>query len=223
GNETDFAGNPRIVGSSIDMGVYEYQCNLIITPTQVNVLCNGANTGLVSVTVSGGVAPYTYIWDNGITSTSHEATDLSAGIYTVTIEDANGCTTTETFTITYRSALDIVSTQIDVLCNGANTGLASVTVSGGVAPYTYTWDNGITLTSHEATDLSAGTYTVTIEDANGCTTTETFTITEPTALDVVSTQIDVLCNGVNTIITKMSGGGGFYLYTDNLINIHIVA
>src|SRR5690606_39551586 len=101
----------------------------------------------------------------GITLTSHEATDLSAGTYTVTIEDANGCTTTETFTITEPTALDVVSTQVDVLCNGVNTGLANVTVSGGVAPYTYTWDNGITSTSHEASHLSAATYTVTIKDA----------------------------------------------------------
>src|SRR5690606_17411897 len=172
--------------------------NILHTTSQVDILCNGANTGLASVTVSGGVTPYTYTWDNGITSTTHEATDLSAGTYTVTIEDANGCTTTETFTITEPTALDVVSTQIDVLCNGANTGLASVTVSGGVAPYTYNWDNGITSTTNEATDLSAGIYTVTIEDDNGCSITETFTITEPTALDIMPTQIDVLCNGANT-------------------------
>ena len=107
------------------------------------------------------------------------------------------------------------------MCNGTATGSASVTVSGGVAPYTYTWDNGITSTTNEATDLSAGIYTVTIEDANGCITTEIFTITEPAIVPVpiVTTPIfytygdtalalDALANNSNTLLWYDAGTGG---------------
>src|SRR5690606_10875453 len=143
----------------------------------VNVSCFDGNDGSAMVTVSGGTAPYTYLWNDATAQTTATAAGLEAGTYTVTVTDAKNCTTTETFTITEPTALNVVPTQTNVLCKGAATGSASVTVSGGVAPYTYTWDNGITSTTHEATDLSAGAYTVNITDANGCTSAKTFTIT----------------------------------------------
>ena len=189
--------------------------NIVVTPDQTDVLCHGASTGKASVIVSGGVIPYRYSWDNGITSTTNEATDLSVGTYEVTVTDANGCTITETFTITEPTALSTTPTQTDVLCHGASTGKASVAVSGGVIPYSYSWDNGITSTTNEATDLSAGIYTVTVTDANGCTTTETFTISEPTALSITPSQMNVLCHGASTgkVSVVVNGGVTPYSYS----------
>ncbi len=186
--------------------------NIVVTPDQTDVLCHGASTGKASVIVSGGVIPYRYSWDNGIISTTNEATDLSAGTYTVTVTDANGCTTTETFTIKEPTALSITPSQTDVLCHGASTGKASVVVSGGIAPYRYSWDNDITSTTNEATDLSAGTYKVTVADANGCTITETFTVTEPTALSITPNQTDVLCHGSSTGKASVVVSGGVIPY-----------
>jgi len=186
---------------------------LSVIPSQTDVLCQGALTGKASVAISGGTAPYMYSWDNGITSTTNEATDLSVGTYTITVTDANGCTITETFTISEPTALSITPSQKDVLCHGASTGKASVVVSGGVIPYSYSWDNGITSTTNEATDLSAGTYEVTVTDVNGCTITESFTITEPTALSITPSQTDVLCHGASTGKASVVVSGGVTPYS----------
>src|SRR5690606_35518206 len=143
-------------------------------PTQVNVLCNGNSTGSATVTVSGGVAPYSHVWNNGITSTTNEASNLSACSYEVTVTDVNGCIIKQTFTITEPPALNSVPTQQNVLCHGNSTESATLALSGGVAPYTYVWNNGVTSTTKEATDLSVGNYEVMVTDANGCLITETF-------------------------------------------------
>src|SRR5690606_9650342 len=187
----------------------------------VNVSCFDGNDGEATVTVTGGTAPYTYLWNDATAQTTATAAGLEAGTYTVTVSDANNCTTTETFTITEPTALNVVPTQTNVLCKGAATGSASVTVSGGVAPYTYTWDNGITSTTHEATDLSAGAYTVNITDANGCTSAKTFTITEPAIIPIpiVTTPIfytygdtalalDALVDNGNTLLWYDAATGG---------------
>src|SRR5690606_39522553 len=107
----------------------------------------------VSVTVVAAVTPNNNLSLHDAIPISHEATNLSVGTYTVTIEDANRCTTTETFTITEPTALNVVPTQVNVLCNGAATGSVSVTVSGGSAPYSCTWNKGSTSPTHEATNL----------------------------------------------------------------------
>jgi aminopeptidase-like protein len=139
------------------------------------VLCFGASTGSIDVSVSGGTSPYTYNWGGGITT--QDRSGLAAGTYTVTVTDANACTKTVSATITQPSALTVSETNVDVLCFGANTGSIDVTVSGGTSPYTYNWGGGIT--TQDRTGLAAGTYTVTVTDANSCTKTVSATITQP--------------------------------------------
>ncbi|MBY8964044.1 T9SS type A sorting domain-containing protein, partial [Flavobacterium sp. D11R37] len=179
--------------------------------SQVNILCNGGTNGSATVTVAGGVSPYTYAWDNGATGAT--ATDLAAGTYVVTVTDANNCTTTQSFTITQPAALvATAASQVNVLCNGAETGSATVGVTGGVSPYTYAWDNGAT--GATATDLAAGTYVVTVTDANSCTTTQSFTISEPDAL-AATTSVDtpVSCFGGNEGVATVAVTGGVTPYT----------
>ncbi|MTD72444.1 choice-of-anchor Q domain-containing protein, partial [Flavobacterium sp. LC2016-13] len=190
---------------------------LIVTPTQTDVACNGSATGSVTVSVSGGTGSYTYSWNTTPVQTSATATALAAGNYIVTIKDANNCSTTQSFTITEPTALTVTPTQTDVACNGSATGSATVSVSGGTGSYSYSWNTTPVQTSATATALAAGNYIVTIKDANNCSITQSFTITEPTALVVVPTQTDVTCNGFATgsATVNVSGGTGSYSYSWN--------
>ncbi len=179
--------------------------------TQTDVLCFGNSTGAIDLSVAGGTGPYTYAWSNA--ETTQDISGLTAGTYSVTITDANGCTSTATTTITEPAALTKSFTQTDVLCFGNSTGAIDFSVSGGTGPYTYVWSNAET--TQDISGLSAGTYSVTITDANGCTSTASTTITEPaSALTNSLTQTDVLCFGNSTgaIYLSVSGGTGPYTY-----------
>ena len=192
-----------------------------VSTTQTNVLCNGGSTGAVDLTVSGGIAPYTYSWSNG--AVTQDLTNIPAGTYTVVVNDVNGttggCTATTTVTITQPSApLTLSSTQVNILCNGGNTGSIDLTPSGGTAPYSYSWSNGAT--TQDLTGIVAGSYTVVVTDANGttggCTATATMNITQPAnALSVSTTQTNVLCFAGTTgaIDLTVTGGTSPYSYS----------
>src|SRR5690606_38156843 len=169
------------------------------------------------VTASGRTAPHTYVWNDTNTQTTATATGLAAETYIVTVTDADNGTTTTTVTIAEPTLLEAeiaLANVVNVSCFDGNDGEAMVTVSGGTAPYTYLWNDATAQTTATAAGLEAGTYTVTVTDANNCTTTETFTITEPTALNVVPTQTNVLCKGAATgsASVTVSGGVATYIY-----------
>ncbi|HEY9259018.1 gliding motility-associated C-terminal domain-containing protein, partial [Chitinophaga sp.] len=182
---------------------------LSFTTSQVNVNCNGGNTGSATVTASGGTSPYSYLWSNSATTAT--VNSLKAGTYTCTITDAHGCDTTATFTITETAPVTAAVTQQDVLCNGGNTGSITVTTTGGTAPYSYAWSNGATTAA--INNLTAGTYTATIKDVNGCDTTISVTITEPVALSFTTSQVNVNCNGGNTGSATVTVAGGTSPYS----------
>ena len=183
---------------------------LTSTSSSTDVTCNGAADGTATIIVSGGTAPYTYLWSDGQTTAT--ATGLAAGTYSVTATDANGCTTSQTVTITEPTLLSSTSSSTDVTCNGAADGTATIIVSGGTAPYTYLWSDGQTTAT--ATGLAAGTYSVTATDANGCTTSQTVTISEPGAITNIMSSTDVTCNtfGDGTATITVSGGTAPYTY-----------
>ncbi|MBN4066147.1 SprB repeat-containing protein, partial [Candidatus Amoebophilus asiaticus] len=153
---------------------------LIITMGKTDASCNSGNDGTASATVSGGTNPYTYNWSNGGTGSS--ISNLIAGTYTVTVRDANNCSSIDSITINEPIAISLTTGKTDVSCNGGNDGTASVTASGGTIPYTYSWSNGGA--GQTEISLTAGIYTVTVTDANGCTATASITINEPTALSI---------------------------------------
>jgi|GEM_PF-1834876 len=183
------------------------------TASKTDVSCNGGTNGTASVSVSGGTAPYSYSWaPSG--GTAATATGLAAGTYTVTITDNNNCQISRSVTVNQPSALTGTASKTDVSCNGGANGTASVSVSGGTAPYTYSWapSGG---TAATATGLVAGTYTVTITDNNNCQITRSVTVTQPTALDGTTSKTDVSCNGGanGTASVNVSGGTAPYTYS----------
>jgi len=176
-----------------------------------NASCNGQLDGGVTASAIGGTSAYTYAWSN--TATTASVTSIAAGTYTVTVTDANGCTATDSATITEPSAV-VAAIVVDsnASCNGFANGGATASASGGAGTYTYTWSNAATTAS--ITGIAAGTYTVTITDANGCTGTNTATITEPAALVATAIAGDISCNGLTdgTATASATGGTAAYSY-----------
>ena len=153
-----------------------------------NVGCNGDCDGDAEVSVTSGSPAYTYLWSNAQTTTS--ISSLCAGTYSVTITDANGCIGNTSAAITEPSALSFSSSVTDANC-GNSDGVASVTVSNGVPPYTYLWNDPSAQTNSTATALSATNYSCLITDANGCTTTANVVVsnTVPTVSITASTMV----------------------------------
>lgn len=154
--------------------------------------CNGG-TATISVSTNGGTAPLTYLWSNGGTTPS---ITVVAGTYSATITDAAGCVVTVPPTVLSEpSALTATINTTDESVAGANDGSAVANAAGGTAPYTYLWSNGST--SNPATGLGAGSYTVTITDANGCTTVQTTNVIVGIETGLKGISIDVAPNPSN--------------------------
>jgi gliding motility-associated-like protein len=181
---------------------------LLDSMSVINVGCSA--TGSATAWTSGGTGPYTYQWQDF--STSSTDNNLTVGSYTVLITDANGCSLVDTATITSVSAITSTQTVTNITCFGAGNGSATVTPSGGTAPYTYFWSptGGNNAT---ATGLSAGQYTVTITDANGCQSTATVTVVEPSLLTSTSSSSNVSCNGGSDGTGTVTPAGGTPGYT----------
>ena len=184
---------------------------LTASVTTINVGCYGESTGSVSVTASGGTAPYTYLWMPGA-YTSDNISSLPVGTYSVTVTDDNGCTANSSGIINQPDELQISSTAVNANCGQAD-GSASVTGSGGFPTYTWSWSDG--QTGPNATNLSSGTYIVTITDLNFCTKTAPVTITDnagPTATLKVVNNVTCAGGSNGNIYTSVSGGTTPYTY-----------
>ncbi len=182
------------------------QCSVVVN-SFTDVSCNGQCDGSANLT-SLGFPSFTYAWLPG-GQTVQNPTDLCPGTHTVTMTDANSCQSTATVTITEPALLTTAMTSNAVSCHGDCDGDATATPTGGTQPYAYAWDttanSQVTAT---ASALCPGTYTVVVTDANGCTTSNTVFITEPTALTISTSSIPASCQAcTDGSATAVVGGG----------------
>ncbi len=181
--------------------------NLSVNVTGMNAACGIAN-GTATATPTG-TAPFTYKWTTGATTSSISL--LGAGTYTVTVMDGNGCTAIGSTTITTSSSLAVTVDVRNVTCFGGNDGSATAMVMGGSAPYTYRWSNGGTVAVQA--NLTAGPYTVTVSDASGCSSTQSITVTQPTAINIATSVSQTTCGSSNgSASTTVTGGSSPYTY-----------
>lgn len=191
------------------------QLNLSFTPTSVS--CNGGSNGSIDLDVVGGTTPYSYSWSNGFLG--EDPSGLIAGIYTVTVTDANGCQAIDSVSVGQPAVLSLSTTSSPATC--VSLGSATVSVSGGVTPYSYNWNTGETTAM---TTAPAGTYSVIVTDANNCTASAVQTVGITTPVMVSGTPSSVSCFGGNdgSITTSVVGTGPFtYLWStgDTTANI----
>ena len=146
--------------------------SISVSGTVVNPSCFGGNNGSINITVANGVTPYSYVWSTG--ATNEDRSNLSSGNYSVTVFDANGCSGTRSFTLTQPSAVVVTGVFTNASCNTG--GSINITVSGGTAPYTYNWGNGII--TEDRTGLNPGNYVVTVMDNRSCAAVKSFAITQ---------------------------------------------
>jgi len=185
---------------------------IILAVASASVNCNGFCSGTFSVIPSGGTPNYTINFSTGTNSLVSPAQTASIGglcpaLYTATITDIRGCTTTTNVNITQPSTISITPTQTNLACNGLCNGITSINVTGGTLPYAYVWSPGPGSTN-SLTGLCAGTQTVTVTDNNLCIRQQTFNVTQPTSITITPTVTNILCNGLCTGSASVSAIGG---------------
>lgn len=179
------------------------------------ISCYGSSDGMITAEGAGGTGVYTYSWSNGKTSASINS--LTADNYTVTVSDNNGCKQSVTQVITSPAALSLaVAKQKNVSCFGGNDGTLELQSSGGAGNYTYSKDSKTTWqTGNIFNDLSQGSYTITLHDANGCEKSTSTILTQPTKINISFKDIQpAFCsNPTGTATAVVTGGVSGYSYS----------
>ena len=176
----------------------------------------GQDNGTVSLEVSGGVPPYSFLWSNGETSSS--LNNLSNGTYAVDVTDVNGCSSSETITISGPDPLTILQSNVSLqlpTCFG-ELGRIEVLATGGTGNYTYLWNDGVAGRIRES--LDPGLYSLTVTDDESCQFNSSYEVTSP--LEMVVNNINIVeptCNGGldGSINYEISGGSGPYTFLWN--------
>jgi hypothetical protein len=198
-------------------------CSATMNVIQASDSCNGG----IIVYPNGGVGPYTYVWSSGTTANSSTASNLCPGIYTCTIVDANGCSTSVTGSVTIASnPCDSLTAGVVVQPNSLNAcdGSISIYPSGGISPYSITLaGNGMTYTGGPMFgNVCPGTYTYQVVDANGCSYSNTATVTtnnNPCAgmfisfSNITNATSPSICDGSASV--NVTGGTSPYSYVWN--------
>ncbi len=215
------------------MGLY-YQTTTCTTcvPTALSVSVSstqsscGQPNGSATASLSGAVAPYTFSWSTGASTSAIQ--NLPAGLYTVTVTDATGCSSVQTVSVLSSGNLTATVGSSTISCSANSAGSATITPTGGQGPFTYSWSTSPPQVTSVATGLSAGTYSVQISDASGCTATYTVAVS---GLNAFTTSVSVLnnvsCNGGSdgeAIATTSGGLSPFsYFWTPTGNNTQVVS
>ncbi|MBK7427690.1 MAG: T9SS type A sorting domain-containing protein [Saprospiraceae bacterium] len=225
-------GTPNSSGvfTGLAAGTYSYlvtgasQCSAsgnvtILSPPVLNiqlsgnpVSCSGGNNGVITVSASGGTAPYQYSINGGNLGSSATFTGLSAGTYNLQVQDNNACIVSNTYTITQPGTINLSANATNVSCFGLSNGSATAQAQGGSSGFMYSWSNGATGSS--INNIPAGTYSVTATDSNGCNSTAAVAVTQPASLivNVQSTPLGSLGASDGTASAIVSGGTATYNY-----------
>lgn len=203
-------------GINLSQAIWAIRCpadtsgcpNITVSSTVTNVSCSGGTNGTISVSASGGASPYTFLWSNGANTSA--ISNLSAGTFSCTATDVNGCDGIVTATVTAPVAISGSATTVNAAC-GSNNGSATVTATGGTPGYTFLWNNGQTTTT--ATGLSAGNYSVTITDSKGCTATTVASVSNTNAPVVIAGSTNASAYGVCDGSASANATGGTTPYT----------
>ncbi|MGB1317572.1 MAG: SprB repeat-containing protein, partial [Flavobacteriales bacterium] len=182
-----------------------------IQESHIDITCFGETDGSIDISVSGGTAGYTYLWQPG-GSTGQDTTGLGPGTYEVFVTDAAGCTDSLEVTILEPTLFSLSSSFTDATCNNLCDGTASVTPTGGTPGYTFAWTPNVS-TGPTATALCAGTYDVLVTDARGCEDSASFTIAD-NLLQATVDASNATCNGTcdGTATTTVTGPNGPFTY-----------
>ncbi len=185
---------------------------MALTTDADSVSCNAAADGTASVMVSGGVGPYTFLWDaNATNQDTPTAVGLDGGTYSVTVTDQNNCSEEITVEVVENAALDLMISGTDISCFNGDDGTATVVASGGTGDYTYEWTNMETTAS--ASGLSEGISSVIVTDSDGCFTTISITLDQPVELTGSLQTTDAFCNGSDDGVISVIPNGGTLPYT----------
>jgi len=179
-----------------------------------NTDCFGAATGSVQLSVNGGSTPYSYYWSNG--NINQNLNNVNAGSYSVTVTDNNGCAINNSYTINEPNDINLTPSTVAVDCNGNSTGSAQVNVSGGASPYTYNWAIGST--TSQISNVTAGVYSVSVTDNNGCSKNASINVSEPNPLNLSAVFVDETVLGANDGVINLAVAGGTSPYTYNWTN-----
>ena len=188
---------------------------ITMTPSVTNIKCKGDLTGAIALNAVGGTGTLTFVW-TGTTATTQNIANLKAGAYSVTLTDANLCTKNQSFTITEPTdSLKVLSASVaKISCFGGSNGAVSITVGGGAQPYQFAWagPSGFNSTAQNISTLIAGTYRLTLSDANQCSYIKSYNVDANPAL-VVTASVSVAMRSPNGAITlTVSGGTPQYTY-----------
>jgi hypothetical protein len=199
---------------------------LSVSITTDSALCYGG-TGLATVYPTGGTPSYTYLWSSG---DSNQTASLVAGNYTVLVTDSNNCFISDSLTILQADSMVVNSTITNMTCFGLNNGSITINIlSGGLAPFTYSNDNGVTFQSvNTFFNLATGSYAMVIMDNNNCIASVSDSVSQPQELVFTISATDASCYGYcdGTAILNISGGtpfGGTPFYIEDLGGLNQMA
>lgn len=202
--------------SSANASVSENGAAAVSLNSVTDAICNATATGSIDINVTGGNPPYTYSWSTG--ATTQDVSNMAAGTYSVIVMDASGCKSVLSASVSEPIAI-VVSTSVVQAPTCSNfDGQASASPENGNPPYTYLWTNAGNQTTQTATGLPAGSYSVTVTDADGCTDVGVISLSNSNAPTVISVVTNVSCfgDGDGSIDLTVSGGTSPYLYTWNV-------